>query len=105
MYVCMYIYISLSLSLSLSIYIYIYARSTACPSVWEFNSLAAWSTSSTGVVIYKLQALVYGSLPQTTDITDYAIGLEKLSANSFSLVLKWHLVCSRQLKLYQAFLL
>ena len=29
----------------------------------------------------KLQALVYNSLPPTTVITDYAIGLEKLSAN------------------------
>ena len=29
----------------------------------------------------KLQALVYNVLPPTTVITDYAIGLEKLSAN------------------------
>ena len=29
----------------------------------------------------KLQALVYDILPSTTDIVDYAIGLEKLSAN------------------------
>ena len=29
----------------------------------------------------KLQALVYDILPPTTDIADYAIGLEKLSAN------------------------
>ena len=30
---------------------------------------------------YRLQALVYDILPSTTAITDYAIGLEKLSAN------------------------
>jgi len=29
----------------------------------------------------KLQALVYDILPSTTAIVDYAIGLEKLSAN------------------------
>ena len=29
----------------------------------------------------KLQALVYDNLPPTTAITDYAIGLDKLSAN------------------------
>ena len=29
----------------------------------------------------KLQSLVYDILPPTTSITDYAIGLEKLSAN------------------------
>ena len=29
----------------------------------------------------KLRALVYDSLPPTTAITDYAIGLEKLSAD------------------------
>ena len=29
----------------------------------------------------KLQALIYDSLPPTTAIIDYAIGLEKLSAN------------------------
>ena len=29
----------------------------------------------------KLQALVYDILPPTTAIADYAIGLEKLSAN------------------------
>ena len=29
----------------------------------------------------KLQALVYGILPPTTAIADYAIGLDKLSAN------------------------
>ena len=29
----------------------------------------------------KLQALVYDILPPTTAITDYAIGLEKMSAN------------------------
>ena len=29
----------------------------------------------------NLQALVYDILPPTTAITDYAIGLEKLSAN------------------------
>ena len=31
---------------------------------------------------------------------DYTIGLDKLSATSFSLVLKWQQVCNRQLKLY-----
>ena len=31
--------------------------------------------------LYKLQALVYDILPPTTAIADYAIGLEKLSAN------------------------
>ena len=30
---------------------------------------------------YRLQALVYDILPPTTAITDYAIGLRKLSAN------------------------
>ena len=30
---------------------------------------------------YKLRALVYDILPPTTVIVDYAIGLEKLSAN------------------------
>ena len=32
-------------------------------------------------VIRKLQALVYDILPPTTAMVDYAIGLEKLSAN------------------------
>ena len=32
-------------------------------------------------VCVKLQALVYDILPSTTAIVDYAIGLEKLSAN------------------------
>jgi len=37
-----------------------------------------------------LQALVYDILPSTIAIVDYAIGLEKLSANenSFSMMLK-----------------
>ena len=30
---------------------------------------------------HKLQALVYNTLPSTTAIVDYAIGLKKLSAN------------------------
>ena len=38
----------------------------------------------------RLQALVYDILPPATAITDYAIGLEKLSANEvFPFVLKW----------------
>ena len=38
----------------------------------------------------KLQALVYDIVPPTTAILDYAIGLEKLSANEqfFSMILK-----------------
>ena len=40
-------------------------------------------------LVYDIQALVYGILPSTTATLDYAIGLEKLSANSFSLMLKW----------------
>ena len=37
----------------------------------------------------KLQALVHDILPPSTTVSDYAIGLKRLSANSFSLVLKW----------------
>ena len=73
----------------------------------------------------KLQSLVYDSLPPTSAIVDYAIGLQKLSANGhfvvvvvvvcfvlFSLLLKWHQVCNQKetdnsnyISVYQAFLL
>ena len=39
---------------------------------------------------HKLQALVYGILPPTTAVIDYAIGLGK--TDIFSLVLKWQYV-------------
>ena len=68
----------------------------------------------------KLQALVYDSLPPTSAIVDYAIGLQKLSANGHfvvvvcfglvSLLLKWHCICNQNetdnsyyISLYQAY--
>ena len=54
----------------------------------------------------KLQALAYDILPPTTATIDYAIGLEKLSANEqFFDDAQTAKVCNRQLKLYQMFLL
>ena len=48
----------------------------------------------------KLQALVYNTLPPTTAIIGYAIGLEKLPANDiFSLMLEWQEVCNSHPKL------
>ena len=46
----------------------------------------------------KLQALVYDILPSTIATTDYAIVSEMA-------VIKWHYVCKKQVRLYQAFLL
>ena len=37
--------------------------------------------ASTVLLVPKLQALVYDTLPPTTAMVGYAIGLEKLSAN------------------------
>ena len=54
---------------------------------------------------HKLQALVYDSLPPTTAIVDYAIGLEKLLANSFFNATQTTVSLYRQLRLYQMFLL
>ena len=54
----------------------------------------------------KLQALVYDILPPTSAIIIYSICHKNCHLrDSFSMVLKWQLVCNRQLGLYQAFLL
>ena len=89
-------------------------------SVWQVRRVGACGITDRGAYCHrtvwwvvsvldgeegKLQAQVYDILPPTTAISDYAIGLEKLSANSFSLVLKWQYVCNREVQLYQAFLL
>ena len=67
-------------------------------SVWDKSSCArgvtfdgtACPSHSPGAAL-KLQALVYDILPPTIAIVDYAIGLEKLSANElFSMMLKRH---------------
>ena len=50
--------------------------------------------------IHKLKAVVYSILPSTTAMTDYAIGLEKLSANGqFFIGAEVAVGCNRQLKL------
>ena len=55
---------------------------------------------------HKIQATVSSILPSATAIFGYAIGPQHLQlTDSFLLVLKWQNVCSRQLKLYQTFLL
>ena len=79
-----------------------------------FNTSWLWSASS---FLQHLQVLVYVILPPTspstgrrhpfhnTAIISYIIGLGKLWANCFLLVLKWQYVCKRQVKMYVAFLL
>ena len=39
----------------------------------------SWARAGCKLKVLELQALVYDILPPTTAITDYAIGLEKLS--------------------------
>ena len=56
-------------------------------------------------VAHNLPTLVYRILPPTTAIVDYAMGLEKLSANEQFFDDAQTAVCNRQLILYQAFLL
>ena len=51
------------------------------------------------------QTLVYDILPPTTAITDYTIGLGKLSANGKFFVGAQKAVSNSQPKLYQEFLL
>jgi len=46
----------------------------------------------------QLKALVYDILPSTIATTDYTIVSEMV-------VIKWHYVCRKRVRLYQAFLL
>ena len=66
------------------------------------NKMENTSLSHAVYLWNKLQALVYKTRPSTNAITDYAIGLKKLSANR---VFRLYQDCNRQLKLHQAFLL
>ena len=59
----------------------------------------------TAWVTLKLLALVYDILPSTTAVFSYAIGSRKLSANEQFFVGAQTVVCYKQLKLYQAFVL
>ena len=54
-------------------------------------------------IAFKLQALVYDITLPTTASLDYAIGLEKLSANGQFFVAAQMAVCNRQLKSCQTF--
>ena len=53
----------------------------------------------------RLQALVYDILPSTTAVFSYAIGSRKLSANKQFFVGAQTVVCYKQLRLYQTFVL
>ena len=66
---------------------------------------SALSLVSAGNRSNEFQAPVYDILPPITALTDYATGLEKLSANGQFFVGAQMTVCNKQLKLYQAFIL
>ena len=106
-------------SLSLSVFFFFFFLFSSRVSIRSEKPIIMHSgrANQTEVVLAaKLQALVYDILPPSTAILDYAIGLEKPSANEqifvgarravrFLLVLEGQYICNRQLRLNQAFLL